>query len=118
MTRTPFAIGEEFDSKWAFRPFIEEGILNFARIDIANVGGFTEAKKIAGWCEAHYLDIMPHNPLGPITTAASIHLAAAVNNFAQMEYQDRLATSPSDLSRPSPASRGARSPCLPRPDSG
>lgn len=98
MTTIPFAIGEEFDSKWEFRPFIEQGILNFARLDLSNVGGITEAKKIAGWCEAHYLDIMPHNPLGPITTAATIHLAAATNNFAQLEYQERLATSyPTDL---------------------
>ena len=34
---------------------------------------------------------MPHNPLGPITTAATIHLAATLPNFAQLEYQHRLA---------------------------
>ena len=77
----PFAIGEEFSSKWAFAPFVEEGLLNFARVDVSNVGGLTEAKKVAGWCEAHYVDLMPHNPLGPITTAATIHLAAALPNL-------------------------------------
>ena len=98
MTTIPFAIGEEFDSKWDFRPFIEQGILNFARLDVSNIGGLTEARKIAGWCEAHYIDIMPHNPLGPVTTAASVHLAAATGNFAQLEYQDQLAASyPADL---------------------
>ncbi|MGH2618817.1 MAG: mandelate racemase/muconate lactonizing enzyme family protein [Thermomicrobiales bacterium] len=91
MTRVPFAIGEEFSSKWAFAPFIEDGLLNYARIDVSNVGGLTEAKKVAGWCEAHYIDVMPHNPLGPVTTAATIHLAAALPNFAQLEYQHRLA---------------------------
>ncbi len=91
MTPVPFAIGEEFASKWEFLPYIERGILNFARIDIANVGGFTEAKKIAGWCEAHYIDVMPHNPLGPVCTAATIHLCAAINNFAQLEYSHRNA---------------------------
>ena len=35
--------------------------------------------------EAHYIDLMPHNPLGPICTAASIHLAAACPNFAWLE---------------------------------
>ena len=87
MTRLPFAIGEEFSSKWAFAPFIEQGLLNYARLDVSNVGGLTEAKKVAGWCEAHYIDVMPHNPLGPVTTAATIHLAAAIPNFAQLEYQ-------------------------------
>jgi galactonate dehydratase len=41
--------------------------------------------KVAGWSEAHYVDLMPHNPLGPICTAATIHLAAAVPNFSWLE---------------------------------
>ena len=85
MTTVPFAIGEEFSSKWAFLPYVERGLTNFARLDICNVGGFTEAMKVAGWCEAHYIDLMPHNPLGPISTAANIHLAAAVPNYAWLE---------------------------------
>lgn len=85
MVDIPFAIGEEFASKWDFLPYIEQNITNFGRIDVCNVGGLTEAMKVAGWCEAHYIDIMPHNPLGPICTAATIHLAAAVPNFAWFE---------------------------------
>ncbi len=89
MTTVPFAIGEEFSSKWAFAPYIERGLTNFARIDVCNVGGLTESKKIAGWAETHYIDVMPHNPLGPISTAACIHLAASINNFATLEYTPR-----------------------------
>jgi galactonate dehydratase len=85
MVSVPFAIGEEFSSKWAFLPYIEGGLTNFARIDVCNVGGLTEAMKVAGWAEAHYIDLMPHNPLGSICTAASIHLGAAVANFAWLE---------------------------------
>lgn len=85
MVDIPFAIGEEFASKWQFLPYIERDIHQFNRIDVCNVGGFTEAMKIAGWSEAHYVDLMPHNPLGPICTAATIHLAAAVPNFAWLE---------------------------------
>jgi galactonate dehydratase len=84
-TDIPFAIGEEFTSKWQFRPYVERGILNFARIDLGNVGGFTEAMKIAGWCEARYIDVMPHNPLGPINTAATLHFAAAIANLDYLE---------------------------------
>jgi galactonate dehydratase len=87
MTDVPFAIGEEFSSKWQFLPYIERGITNFARVDVCNVGGLTESMKVAGWCEAHYIDLMPHNPLGPICAAATIHLAAAVPNFAWMEVR-------------------------------
>jgi galactonate dehydratase len=85
LTDVPFAIGEEFSSKWQFLPYIERDIHQFNRIDVCNVGGLTEAMKVAGWSEAHYVDMMPHNPLGPICTAATIHFAAAVANFAWLE---------------------------------
>ncbi len=85
MTDIPFAIGEEFASKWQFLPYIERGIHQFNRLDVCNVGGLTEAMKVAGWSEAHYVDLMPHNPLGPVCTAATVHLAAAVPNFAWLE---------------------------------
>ena len=85
MTDIPFAIGEEFASKWQFLPYIERGIHQFNRIDVCNVGGLTESMKVAGWSEAHYVDLMPHNPLGPICTAATVHFAAAVPNFAWLE---------------------------------
>ena len=85
MTDVPFAIGEEFASKWQFLPYIERGLHQFNRIDVCNVGGLTEAMKVAGWSEAHYVDMMPHNPLGPICTAATIHFAAAVANFSWLE---------------------------------
>ena len=87
MTSVPFAVGEEFASKWQFLPYIERHLTDFARVDICNVGGFTEAMKVAGWAEAHYINLMPHNPLGPVCTAATIHMAAAVPNFAWLEVR-------------------------------
>ena len=85
MVDVPFAIGEECASKWDFLPYIEQNITNFGRIDVCNVGGLTESMKVAALCEAHYIDMMPHDPLGPICTAATIHLAAAIPNFAWLE---------------------------------
>src|SRR4029453_3973355 len=87
LTNVPFAVGEEFSSKWQFLPYIERHLTDFARLDICNVGGFTEAMKVAGWAEAHYIDLMPHNPLGPICTAATIQLGAATPNFAWLEVR-------------------------------
>lgn len=87
MVDVPFAIGEEFSSKWQFLPYIERGITQFARIDVCNVGGLTEAIKVAAMAEAHYIDLMPHNPLGPICTAATVQLSAAVPNFAWLEIR-------------------------------
>ncbi|RME65817.1 MAG: mandelate racemase/muconate lactonizing enzyme family protein, partial [Alphaproteobacteria bacterium] len=85
MTDVPFAVGEECASKWDFLPYLEKGLTNFARIDVCNVGGLTEALKIAALAEAHYIDVMPHDPLGPVCTAATIHLCAGIPNVAWCE---------------------------------
>ncbi|MDO7135992.1 mandelate racemase/muconate lactonizing enzyme family protein [Algibacter lectus] len=94
MTNIPFAIGEEFASKWQFLPYIERGITQFARIDVCNVGGITEAMKVAAMAEAHYIDLMPHNPLGPICTAATLHVAAASPNFSWLEEMNTHVENP------------------------
>jgi galactonate dehydratase len=112
MTDVPFAIGEEFASKWQFLPYIERDIHQFNRIDICNVGGLTEAMKVAGWSEAHYVDMMPHNPLGPICTAATIHFSAAVANFSWLETratptENYLSNGDSDLFTVQPKLDGA-----------
>lgn len=90
MVNIPFAIGEEFASKWQFLPYLNENITQFARLDVCNIGGLTEAKKVAAIAESQYIDLMPHNPLGPVCTAASIHLAAACPNFAWLEEINTL----------------------------
>jgi galactonate dehydratase len=94
MTNVPFAIGEEFASKWQFLPYIERGITQFARIDVCNVGGITEAMKVASMAESHYIDLMPHNPLGPICTAATLHVAAASPNFSWLEEMNTHVENP------------------------
>ena len=85
MVDVPFAIGEECASKWDFKPYIERGITEFARIDVCNVGGISEAMKVASAAESHYIDVMPHDPLGPICSAATIQFCAAIPNFAWCE---------------------------------
>jgi galactonate dehydratase len=82
---TPLAVGEHYATKWEFRQLIEEELADYARIDLCIVGGLTEARKIANWCETHYIKIVPHNPLGPISAAACLHLDIATDNFAVQE---------------------------------
>ena len=76
-TSVPIAVGEQFDSKWKFQPVIEEDLMDYCRVDLCIAGGLTEAKKIAAWCETHYIHLAPHNPLGPVSTAACLHLCLA-----------------------------------------
>ena len=93
----PLAAGEQFDSKWAFRELIEQELINYARIDLCLVGGITEARKIAGWCETHYINLAPHNPLGPVSAAACLHLDIASTNFGVQELPRKPGTSMTDV---------------------
>ena len=88
----PIAAGEQWASKWPFREVIEEELINYARIDLCIVGGLTEALKITHWCETHYIDIAPHNPLGPVSTAACTHLCLASTNVGVQELPVRPGT--------------------------
>lgn len=76
-TNIPIAGGEELATKWEFKPLIERDLIDYVRVDLCIVGGFSEARKIAGWAEAHYQYLAPHNPLGPVSTAACVHLCMA-----------------------------------------
>jgi galactonate dehydratase len=78
-------MGEQYATKWQFREAIENDWIDFARVDLCLAGGLTEALKIAGWCQTHYIAVAPHNPLGPVSTAACLHLDLATPNFAVQE---------------------------------
>jgi L-alanine-DL-glutamate epimerase-like enolase superfamily enzyme len=81
----PLAAGEQFASKWEFRQFIDEDLIDYARIDLCICAGITEARKIAGWAETHYIKLATHNPLGPISSAACLNLNLATTNVGVME---------------------------------
>ena len=96
-TTVPLAAGEQFSSKWEFRQLIEEEWIDYARVDLCIVGGFTEAKKIAGWCETHYIKLAVHNPLGPVSAAACLHLNLSCPNFGVQEQPSRPGTALIDV---------------------
>ncbi len=96
-THVPLAAGEQFSSKWEFRQLIEEELIDYARIDLCVAGGFTESKKIAGWCETHYIKLAVHNPLGPISSAACLQLNMATSNFGVQEQPRKTGTVLTDV---------------------
>jgi len=81
----PIATGEQLASKWEWQALIEESLMDYCRVDLCICGGLTEAKKIAGWCETHYIEQAPHNPLGPVSTAACLHFDLSTPLFAVQE---------------------------------
>ncbi|MFZ1754434.1 MAG: galactonate dehydratase [Caldilineaceae bacterium] len=96
-TTVPLAAGEQFSSKWEFRQLIEEDWIDYARIDLCIIGGFTEARKIAGWCETHYIKLALHNPLGPVSSAACLQLNLATSNFGVQEQPRKTGTVLTDV---------------------
>ncbi|MDP6514799.1 MAG: mandelate racemase/muconate lactonizing enzyme family protein [SAR202 cluster bacterium] len=93
----PIAAGEQWASKWPFREVIEEELISYARIDLCIVGGITEALKITHWAETHYIDIVPHNPLGPVSAAACVNLCMAATNVGVQEMPRRPGSFGTDL---------------------
>ena len=81
----PIATGEQLASKWEWRELIEGDLLDYCRVDLCICGGLTEGRKLAGWCETHYIEQVPHNPLGPVSTAACVHFDLATPLFAVQE---------------------------------
>lgn len=84
-THLPIATGERVFTKWGFREVLEKGAASILQPDMCHAGGISEVRIIAGMAEAYYVPIAPHNPMGPISLACGLHLAASVPNFLVQE---------------------------------
>lgn len=84
-THLPIATGERVFTKWGFREILEKKAASILQPDLCHAGGITEVRLIAGMAEAFYAAIAPHNPLGPISLAAGVQIAAAIPNFLCQE---------------------------------
>jgi galactonate dehydratase len=80
------ASGERLYTKWDFRPLLEKRLVDVIQPDLCHAGGITECKKIAALAEAYYVQVAPHSPQGPVSTAAAAHLAMSIPNFHILEY--------------------------------
>ncbi|RKU36775.1 galactokinase [Candidatus Poribacteria bacterium] len=83
---TPLAVGERNVSIWEFRELLEAGGPQYVRPDLGLAGGITQCKKIAALAEAYHSAVVTHNFLGPLITAASLHLDTSIPNFITQEY--------------------------------
>ena len=84
-TYLPIATGERVFTKWGFREVLEKKAAVVLQPDLCHAGGITEVRLIAGMAEAYYAIIAPHNPLGPISLAAGVQIAASIPNFLIQE---------------------------------
>lgn len=80
------ATGERLHTIQEFGMLLSRDACRFIRPDVCMCGGLTHAKKIAAVAEAFGVEVVPHNPLSPVSTAACLQLAASIPNFAILEY--------------------------------
>ena len=79
------AAGERLFTKWEFRQILERQLVDVIQPDICHDGGILETRLIAAMAETYYVTLAPHNPNGPVATAASVQLAATTPNFLLLE---------------------------------
>ncbi|MEM9633523.1 MAG: galactonate dehydratase [Pseudomonadota bacterium] len=96
-TSAPLAAGEQLASKWMMRELIEDDLVDYIRVDVCIAGGLTEAKKIAAIAETHMVDLAVHNPIGPVSTAACLHLNLSCPNVGIQELPRRPGETLPDL---------------------
>jgi L-alanine-DL-glutamate epimerase-like enolase superfamily enzyme len=83
---TPTATGEDIYLRENFRPLLENGAVRVIHPDPATSGGILETKRIGDLAEENGIAMALHMAATPIATLASVHIAAATQNFLVLEH--------------------------------
>lgn len=78
---TPVATGERITNLESFRDLFARRGCEICQLDITHCGGLTGARRVAALADAYRIALAPHNPQGPVSTAASLEFG-----FAQPSY--------------------------------
>lgn len=82
----PTASAESVFALEGFRPFLERRVVDVIMPDVKHDGGLLETKQIAGAARMQQILVAPHNPAGPLSTAATAQVASTLSNFYILEY--------------------------------
>lgn len=85
--RQPMAGGEILFGIAGFAPLTRGRAVNVIMPDVKHCGGLLELTRIAAMADADGVSVAPHNPSGPVSTAASIQVCAVIRNFRLLELQ-------------------------------
>jgi len=89
-TSTPIAMGELFNSPHEWTGLVSRRLIDFIRVHISQVGGLTQARKMAAMCEFFGVRTAWHGPgdVSPVGHAANVHLDLATPNFGIQEARE------------------------------
>lgn len=82
---TPICTGEDIYLKEGFLPLFKNRSIAIAHPDLATSGGILETKKIGDLAQEHGIAMALHMAATPVATMASVHCAAATENFLALE---------------------------------
>jgi L-alanine-DL-glutamate epimerase-like enolase superfamily enzyme len=83
---TPVCTGEDIFGLEGFRPLLQARGVNVIHPDLATSGGILETKKIGDLAQEYGISMALHMAGTPISTLASVHCAAATENFIALEH--------------------------------
>ncbi len=89
----PIAMGERIHTSQEYDMLFNRRACSYARISICMVGGITGGLRIANLAAAKDIGVIPHNPLSPVSSMATMHFATAISNFTIMELPDHYGIS-------------------------
>jgi galactonate dehydratase len=85
--KQPMAGGEVLFGLSGFGPLIGRRSVDTIMPDVKHCGGLLEMTRIAALAADAGVMVAPHNPSGPVSTAASLHACAGMKNANYLELQ-------------------------------
>jgi L-alanine-DL-glutamate epimerase-like enolase superfamily enzyme len=83
---TAVCTGEDIYLKEGFLPLLQAHAVNVIHPDLATSGGILETKKIGDLAQQYGVSMALHMAGTPLSTLASVHCAAATENFIALEH--------------------------------
>jgi len=85
--KQPMAGGEVLFGLSGFGPLVRRHAVDTIMPDVKHCGGLLELTRIAAMAAEEGILVAPHNPSGPISTAASVQVCAGMKNVNYLELQ-------------------------------
>ncbi|HET8523307.1 MAG TPA: enolase C-terminal domain-like protein [Thermomicrobiales bacterium] len=86
-TATPIAMGELYVNQAEYVDLIKDRLIDFIRVHISDIGGLSQARKLAAFCDYFGVRTAWHGPgdASPVAHAANLALDLACPNFGIQE---------------------------------
>jgi len=85
----PVATGERIYNNETMEDVVRKQACDIIQPDVTNYGSLQEVQHAASMAKSRYMTIAPHNPNAGVSTAASVHLCAGIENLEVLEHMSR-----------------------------